>query len=625
MENKLTIKKILKDVWVMKKSIYIYNFLLTTFNILKILLATYILKYIFDVIVIDNNYRKSLIVILAYGIIILLIEVINKYFINYKLEISNIDFKDKINIKYCSKIENIPFEYFENSDFKDVSNRVISTIADKYISTISIFFAIYGNILLIIGLTSLIVALGYWIVFFVAFSVIISTLITLKISKNSFNRYIQTTNKNRFLSYIKSLFYNRTFIAENRVFDNTDFFKEKYNDTAIERLDIIKKSRIKLFFLEATKSLIEVLLIVMVFAYLVISYFNKKVGVGDIASLVNASQQLNAALISLISILPKLKEIGMYVNDTNVFLSYVNTDEVSKTKVKEINSIEFKNVKFKYPQANSLSINDVSFRIEKGMNISIVGENGAGKSTLIKLLIGLYEQYEGEILINNISLKKCDLKAYTHLFGVVFQDYNIYPLTIKENIDFGKNYNEEEINQKLKKVQLLDKINSLDNKINTVVSKEFDKNGTILSGGEMQKIAIIRSIINNNNVIVVDEAFSHIDTKSELLIYKMLREEAKNKILISISHRLATTINSDLIIVLNNGVIHEIGTHDTLMKNQSIYYEMFNTQKNQYLWWEKMLKLSKYTKIINSDINEFDESTFTNLVDEVIIRKRYEL
>ena len=176
-----------------------------------------------------------------------------------------------------------------------------------------------------------------------------------------------------------------------------------------------------------------------------------------------------------------------------------------------------------------------------------------------------------------------NLKAYTHLFGVVFQDYNIYPLTIKENIDFGKNYNEEEINQKLKKVQLLDKINSLDNKINTVVSKEFDKNGTILSGGEMQKIAIIRSIINNNNVIVVDEAFSHIDTKSELLIYKMLREEAKNKILISISHRLATTINSDLIIVLNNGVIHEIGTHDTLMKNQSIYYEMFNTQKNQYL------------------------------------------
>lgn len=78
-------------------------------------------------------------------------------------------------------------------------------------------------------------------------------------------------------------------------------------------------------------------------------------------------------------------------------------------------------------------------------------------------------------MINNISLKKCDLKAYTHLFGVVFQDYNIYPLTIKENIDFGKNYNEEEINQKLKKVQLLDKINSLDNKINTVVSKEFDK------------------------------------------------------------------------------------------------------------------------------------------------------
>ena len=112
---------------------------------MKILLATYILKYIFDVIVIDNNYRKSLIVILAYGIIILLIEVINKYFINYKLEISNIDFKDKINIKYCPKIENIPFEYFENSDFKDVSNRVFQQLLIN-IFRLLVYFLLYMEI-----------------------------------------------------------------------------------------------------------------------------------------------------------------------------------------------------------------------------------------------------------------------------------------------------------------------------------------------------------------------------------------------------------------------------------------------------------------------------------------------
>ena len=583
MEKKLTFKKILKDVWLFKKSIYIYNFLLTTFNIIKILLSTYILKFIFDMLLIDNNYTKSLIIIIIYGIIILLLEIIIKYFISYKLEISNIDFKDKINIEYCSKIENIPFEYFEDSNFKDISNRVISSISDKYLSTISIIFTLYGNILLIIGLTSLIVTLGYWIVFFVIFSVAISTVISLRISKNAFNRYVQTTNKNRFLSYVKSLFYDRNFIAENRVFNSINFFKEKYNKIALERLYLVKKSRMKLLCLEIAKSLVEVLFIVIVFAYLVISYFNKKIGVGDIASLINASQQLNAALISLISILPKLKEIGMHIKDANVFLSYENKNVSIKEEIKEINSIEFKNVKFKYPNSNTLSINNISFKIKKGMSVSIVGENGAGKSTLIKLLLGLYEGYEGKILINNIDLKKYNLKQYTKFFGVVFQDYYIYPITIKENICFGNNVDEEKLNRRFKDVQIFDKISNLDSGINTVASKEYDKNGTILSGGEMQKLAIIRALVNDNNVIIVDEAFSNIDPKSEFKIYNMLKNETKNKILISISHRLATTVNSDLIIVLENGILQEIGTHDDLMRNKSIYYDLFNIQKNQYL------------------------------------------
>ena len=135
----------------------------------------------------------------------------------------------------------------------------------------------------------------------------------------------------------------------------------------------------------------------------------------------------------------------------------------------------------------------------------------------------------------------------------------------------------------LQKVQLKDKVESLENKIDTVVSKEFDKNGTILSGGEMQKIAIIRSLIKKNKAIVIDEAFSHIDIKSEIAIYQILQEETESKLLISISHRLATTINSDLIIVLNEGKICEIGSHEDLMKNKAKYYEMFCSQRNQYL------------------------------------------
>ena len=207
MKDNLTFKKIIKDVWRIKKSIFIYSFILTTFNIIKLLLATYMLKYIFDRILIDSDYYHSVNVVIIYGIILLFIEITNKYLISYKLEIANIDFKDKLDLIYCSKIDNISYENFENSEFKDIATRVLSTISDKYLSTISIMFTIYGNVLLIIGLTSLVVILGTWIVLFVILSVLISTVISLRISKNSFDRYIKTTNRNRFLSYQKTLFY----------------------------------------------------------------------------------------------------------------------------------------------------------------------------------------------------------------------------------------------------------------------------------------------------------------------------------------------------------------------------------------------------------------------------------
>jgi ABC-type multidrug transport system fused ATPase/permease subunit len=583
MKDNLTFKKIIKDVWRIKKSIFIYSFILTTFNIIKLLLATYMLKYIFDRILIDSDYYHSVNVVIIYGIILLFIEITNKYLISYKLEIANIDFKDKLDLIYCSKIDNISYENFENSEFKDIATRVLSTISDKYLSTISIMFTIYGNVLLIIGLTSLVVILGTWIVLFVILSVLISTVISLRISKNSFDRYIKTTNRNRFLSYQKTLFYNRTFVAENMIYNNSDFFKDKYITTANQRMKIIKDSRRRLFFLEFTKSFNEVGLIVAVFIFLTISYFYDKVGVGDIASLINASQQLSAALLSLISILPKTKEIRMYIKDTNTFLSYENDNIDDKLSINAINSIEFKDVRFKYPKSNVYAIQNINFKIKKGMKVSIVGENGAGKTTIIKLLSGLYQDYEGDIYINGINIKELNLKEYRHLLGVVFQDFNIYPITVLENIVFNNDYDEEEVIKRLKEVNLYDKIESLDYKADTVVSKEFDKDGTLLSGGEMQKIAIVRALNRIKSMLIVDEAFSHIDAKSEALIYELLMKKAEGKILVSVSHRLATTQNSDLIIVLDNGIIHETGNHKDLMSNKSIYYEMFETQKNLYL------------------------------------------
>ena len=245
-----------------------------------------------------------------------------------------------------------------------------------------------------------------------------------------------------------------------------------------------------------------------------------------------------------------------------------------KININEVKgNIEFKHVKFGYDK-DKLIIKDFSAKIKKGQKIAIVGPTGAGKTTMVNLLMKFYEINDGDILIDGISIKELTRENIHKLFCMVLQDTWLFDGTIKENIQFNKqNIDDEIINKSLKTVGIDHFVKTLPNGINASVND----NDTI-SQGQKQLITIARGMIEDAPFLILDEATSNVDTRTEELVQKAMDKLMKGRTSFIIAHRLSTIKNADLILVMKDGNIIEQGNHEELIKKQGFYYELYNSQ-----------------------------------------------
>ncbi len=258
--------------------------------------------------------------------------------------------------------------------------------------------------------------------------------------------------------------------------------------------------------------------------------------------------------------------------------------EASETKTADENlsslikgNVEFKGIHFSYPSRKEVKLfSDLSFSVETGQKIALVGPSGSGKSTIIKLLSGLYPFQQGDILIDGKSIREYNLTALRKNFGTVPQDTILFGGTISENIAYGKTTaTEEEIINAARKANALSFINSFPEKLNTIVGER----GVKISGGQKQRIAIARAILRNPKILILDEATSALDSESEKLVKEALDELMKNRTTFIIAHRLSTIREADVILVINKGKIVEQGTHNELSEmEEGIYSNLLRLQ-----------------------------------------------
>ena len=249
-------------------------------------------------------------------------------------------------------------------------------------------------------------------------------------------------------------------------------------------------------------------------------------------------------------------------------------DESSKVEVLDnvVGDVEFKNVKFGYDK--DIIINNFSVKLKKGQKVAIVGPTGAGKTTIVNLLMRFYEVNEGDILIDNVSLKDITRENVHDLFDMILQDTWLFKGTIRENLVYNKSgVTEEDLDKICEAVGLKHFINTLKNGYDTYLDDTIS-----LSEGQKQQLTIARAMIKDAPLLILDEATSSVDTRTELVIQNAMDELTKGRTSFVIAHRLSTVRNADVILVMNNGDIIEQGTHDELLSKNGFYADIYNSQ-----------------------------------------------
>lgn len=274
-----------------------------------------------------------------------------------------------------------------------------------------------------------------------------------------------------------------------------------------------------------------------------------------------------------------LKTYEAFINDTD--MDYDGTLPVEKRNDNEY-SLEFQNVSFRYPGAEGYVLKNINLKFKIGEKLALVGQNGAGKTTLIKLLLRLYEPTEGQILLNGIDIRLYDYREYMTIFGVVFQDYQLFDFPLDENIACSEEPDEKRVAEVLEKVGLTERVAKMKNGVHTVLSHETAEEGENLSGGEAQKVAIARALYKDAPFVILDEPTAALDPIAEAEIYENFRELVGDKTSIYISHRMSSCRFCDRIIVLSDGGIAEEGTHEELLQEDGLYAKLYNTQAQYY-------------------------------------------
>lgn len=325
------------------------------------------------------------------------------------------------------------------------------------------------------------------------------------------------------------------------------------------------------------------------YIYLIHLKLNSDMTLGDFSLYFGAITGFGTWLGKLVD---SIAEIVSGAHNVSDFRNFLNIEDKMNTKEgenlpsgKELPcEIELKNLTFSYDEAEKLSVDNLSLKINKGERIAIVGVNGAGKSTLVKLICGLFIPQEGQVLINGIDSRLFNRDEYYKLFSTLFQDCSLLPATVAKNIALCEEnkIDRDRLRECMRLAGILDKVESLPQKENTLLVREVHEGAVSLSGGELQRLLLARALYKDAPIIILDEPTAALDPIAENDMYLKYSELTKDKTAIYISHRLSSTRFCDRIILLDNAKIAEMGTHEELLALGGKYAEMFETQSRYY-------------------------------------------
>ena len=530
-----------------------------------------------------REFAIRMIIIVVGKLLVDLIGYINVYTVRIKFEIKC---ESYINSLIFKKAQQVELGCYENPDFFDNYNRATWVVEKGGFKRI-----IEGSAWTLGSVVSLILLIRYLfsidpiLVIFLICPVIV---MGFRVFKNNIEleKEKAMTPYERQKDYVRRTILLKDFAKEIKTTNIFVVLEKRFRRAIEDNVKTIKKYGWKIALLECFSDYFaEIIPVTGGFLYgcyrlMVV----KDIPISEFSVLVSAITTCRNKLNQLAYYFAMQQKHCLWVQNLRDFLEYEPKIQGGDVIPDDFRSLEFKNVSFKYTDDGDYIIKNASFRIEKGQTIAVVGHNGAGKTTLSKLLMRFYDVTDGEILYNGINIKEYDLLLYRQKFASVFQDYKVFAMTVSENVltEEITSENEKLAVDALKMAGVYDKIATFPNKENSLLTKEFDENGILLSGGETQKVTIARLFASDFDIAVLDEPSSALDPVAESRMYDALLKGTQGKTVIYISHRLSSATRSDNILVFNNGILTEQGTHAELMSRDGEYNHMFTLQASGY-------------------------------------------
>lgn len=587
MNEKNILFQILKICWIHKKK---YIIILCSVLLLKTVMPFVTLVSLQEILNaaqsgLDINEYVFLKLLITYFVSIILGSLLDNLY-EYIQGILKVNLNYEFHRLIINKCISLNLKEYEDSETYDKMQRAIQETQTPYQCIISIF-NVFSNAISLFGHIVILFMWKWYVFFILMFVPVISAIFAIIIGKYEYKVMRERASDSRKISYYRTLISDVISCKENKILNIENELFQRFNKMYLRFIAKDKKILGYKVFNSVLFNFLQNIIGIFILLRVLVEVIQKKIYIGTASTYINcvwnSIKSINTTIDNIANIYNKIRYISNILN----FLNMNEKNDIrneSLIKIDKIRKIEFYNVSFRYREELPYVLEKINCTINEDDKIVIVGGNGSGKSTFIKLLCGLYDEYEGDILINGLSLRSIDKISYRKKLGVVFQDYVKYEFNLRDSLLLGNGeILENELNFQVKNIQkkgIISFVDKLPKGLDTTLGSKFDK-GIQLSGGEWQQVSFVRTLIKDAEVCIFDEPSSALDVITEENMYKLLKEKMCQSICILITHRLYIVNNyAERAIVFKGGKIIEDGKVEELLARNSIYKQMFNKIKS---------------------------------------------
>lgn len=582
------LKFIMGIMWKWQKGQTVLLFLRSPFIVLSSFLGIYLSKEVVAAVT-QNKVPQGVITVIFSVSIALILSLCVEKFLHAHLQKFMMIFDFRIQLIMLDKCITSDYENMESPEGLTRVSKAMENSGNGDSGTRLISYVLSSFIANVIGVTSyatLLFALSPWILITLSATTLSGFLILKMTSSWSYCNKDKWKTYDRKLDYLRGNASDFTKAKDIRLYGMGDWFKDVFADTLSGRMQWYKKEQLYYFKADWLRALLSLIRDGAAYGLLVYLLFKNNLTVADFVLYFGIIGGFAVWLNGIVEDFSNLNRFNLGFCELREYLDYPDKANYGNglPVPKETFSIEFRNVSYRYAGNKEDTIKNLSFVINKGEKLAIVGLNGAGKTTLVKLICGLYTPTQGEILIDGNPINTYNRREYYSLFSVVFQDIFILPLSVACNVSaaIGSDIDRQKVEKVLSLAGLLPKIHCFPNGMDTRLIKSVYDDAVDLSGGELQKLALARALYKNGKALILDEPTAALDPIAENNIYMQYNSMTSGHTSVFISHRLASTRFCDRIFFLENGIVAEYGSHDELMVKRGKYYEMYEVQSHYY-------------------------------------------